>query len=282
MKTITPVSGGKSSAYVAANYKSDALIFSLVRTMDKNLQFPDKQLRKVVSDKINAEFVGTLEQDDIIYTMLDLEQYLGKKVNWVTGLPFEKIIVNRGGYLPNIATRYCTTELKMRPIVHWWYENYKTPVEMPIGYRFTERSRKTKMVNKLNNKGLHEFEITLEKHEKGRHKGNNKWVTVEWRVPTFPLIEDVIYRDEINSFWDGKPVRFAELNNCIGCFHRGAALLNYMSKIEPEKFNWFIEQENMREGFFKKEVSYEKARDSKFSERIDFDAKKCDSGFCGM
>ena len=33
------------------------------------------------------------------------------------------------------------------------------------------------------------------------------------------------------------------MNNCIGCFHRNEVLLNLMSKMHPEKFNWFIKQE---------------------------------------
>ena len=154
MQIVTSISGGKTSAYIAANYNSDALVFSLVRTQDKKLLFKDSGIRKIVSDKIGAEFIGTLEYDTIIYTMLDLEQYLGKKIDWVAGLPFEDVIKNKGGYLPNIATRFCTTELKMRPIFHWWHDNYKTPINMNIGYRFTERSRKDTIIKKLNKNGL--------------------------------------------------------------------------------------------------------------------------------
>ncbi len=89
MKTVTSISGGKTSAYIAANYPSDALVFSLVRTNDKKLLFKDSGVRKMVSDRIGCEFIGTLEYDTIVYTMLDLEQFLGKRIDWVTGLPFE-------------------------------------------------------------------------------------------------------------------------------------------------------------------------------------------------
>ena len=41
--------------------------------------FPDEKIRQIVSDKIGAEFIGTLEDDMIIYTILDLEQYIGQK-----------------------------------------------------------------------------------------------------------------------------------------------------------------------------------------------------------
>ncbi len=282
MKTVTSISGGKTSAYIAANYPSDALVFSLVRTNDKKLLFKDSGVRKMVSDRIGCEFIGTLEYDTIVYTMLDLEQFLGKRIDWVTGLPFEEVIKNRSGYLPNIATRFCTTELKMRPIFHWWHANYNAPVNMNIGYRFTERNRKATMIKKYNKNGLHEFEATLGKHTKGRHIGRNKWESIEWRKTSFPLIEDKIYKDDIENYWEDKPVRFAALNNCVGCFHRSPYLLNVMSKEQPKTFSWFIDQEKNNKGFFKKNASYQKIKDSNFTKPMNFEIGGCDSGFCGM
>ena len=46
----------------------------------------------MASDKIGREFVGTLEEDVIIETMLELEQYLEQDIHWVAGKPFEDII----------------------------------------------------------------------------------------------------------------------------------------------------------------------------------------------
>ena len=92
MITVNSLSGGKTSSYIAANYPPDYNVFSLVRTDDKKCLYPDKKIRQIVSDKIGIEFIGTLEQDSIIQTMLDLEQKIGKKINWVTGITFEKLI----------------------------------------------------------------------------------------------------------------------------------------------------------------------------------------------
>ena len=74
MKLVNCLSGGKTSSYIAANYKSDHNVFALVRTNDIKCIFPDKKIRQIVSDKLGLEFIGTLEDDMIIYTMLDLEQ----------------------------------------------------------------------------------------------------------------------------------------------------------------------------------------------------------------
>ena len=251
MKTITSISGGKTSAYLSAKYFSSDLVFSLVRTSDKKVQFKDKQLRKIVSEKIQADFIGTLEDDTIIYTILDLEQYLGKKINWVSGKTFEDLIKYKGGYLPNIATRFCTTELKMRPIFHWWAENYNfEPCLMNIGFRATEKKRADKMNEKLNKNNLSEFKATFEKNSRGQ----NKWGVYEWRRPNFPLIKDNIYKTDVNRFWQNKPVRFADYNNCVGCFHRSAAFLKEMSEADKDTFDWFVRAEENNKGFFKKNI----------------------------
>lgn len=72
MKTVNSLSGGKTSSYLAVHYPADYNVFSLVRTDDKRVLFPDEKVRQIVSDKIGKEFIGTLEEDTIVYTMLDL------------------------------------------------------------------------------------------------------------------------------------------------------------------------------------------------------------------
>ena len=93
MKTVNSLSGGKTSSYIAANYPADYNVFSLVRTDDKKCMFPDAKIRQQVSDRLGTEFIGTLEDDTIIYTMLDLEQFIGSKIDWVTGKTFDDAII---------------------------------------------------------------------------------------------------------------------------------------------------------------------------------------------
>jgi len=92
MKTVNSLSGGKTSSYIAANYPADYNVFVLVRTNDKKCLFPDKKLRQIVSEKLGMDFIGTLEEYMIIYTMLDLEQYIGQEIHWVTGKTFDEVI----------------------------------------------------------------------------------------------------------------------------------------------------------------------------------------------
>jgi hypothetical protein len=234
MITINSLSGGKTSSYIAANYQAEHNIFALVRTSDKNCLFPDKKLRQIVSDKIGAEFIGTLEDDIIIYTMLDLEQFLGKKITWVTGKTFDEIIKRKNGttFLPSYMRRFCTTEMKLNPIFYWWKQNINEPVKMNIGYRANEMRRAKTMLSKTDKNGLNEFEAIIGKSKSGNQ---NKWKKIAWRKPEFPLIKNAIFKDDIERFWQDKPVRFAWLNNCVGCMHKEPILLKKMSELHPNK-----------------------------------------------
>ncbi|WP_052592644.1 hypothetical protein [Aureispira sp. CCB-QB1] len=253
-----------------------------MRTSDKECLFKDRVLAQRVEDRIQKPFIGTLEDDTIIHTMFDLEQYLGKRIDWVSGITFEDVVDTKGGWLPSLHRRYCTTWLKIDPIAHWWFEKFKAkPIKMNIGYRINEASRAKTMLNSTNKNGLSVYEMTFEKHKKGRHKGLNKWVSVAWRKPLFPLIEDGVDKVDIQNFWKDKPVRFAPLNNCVGCFHRSAALLKQQSIEHPNKFQWFADQEGKGKGTWKKDISYTKIKKLNFTLNV-FESEGCNSGFCGM
>ena len=64
MNTVTSVSGGKTSAYLAKHFPTDFLVFSLVRIDDENSKYPDKQIRQIVEDRIQAPFIATPEDRD--------------------------------------------------------------------------------------------------------------------------------------------------------------------------------------------------------------------------
>jgi len=280
MKTINSLSGGQTSSYIAANYPADYNIFALVTVKDKGCLYPDKKVRQLVSDKIGREFIGTVEDDIIITTMLDLEQYLGKEIIWVAGMTFEELIDYKNNFLPNIMTRYCTTWLKLKPMFDWWQKNINEPINMNIGFRANEQSRAKSMMSNLNKNGLTEFHTITGKSKNGKR---NTWGLIEWQAPKFPLIKDNIYKDNIVEFWRGKPVQFAWLNNCVGCFHRNPILLKLMSDKHPNKFDWFINQEQHYGGQFKKEVSYLQIKKHKTQlELFKDDFNECDSGFCGF
>ena len=277
---INSLSGGKTSAYIAANYPSDRNIFSLVRTTDENCLFPDKKIRQYVEDKIQKPFIGTLEMNDIIYTMIDLEQFIGSEIDWVSGEPFDEIIKRKSGkiYLPNKVQRICTIEMKVNPIANWCYENLSLPVEMRIGFWANEKRRANNMIDRMEN-GVENFKFKV-----GEKNGRNKWKSLPYRITNFPLIQDGIFKDTIEEFWKDKPVRFAYMNNCVGCFHRNELLLKHMSDKSPQKFEWFAKQERENEnGTWRTGITYDKIKDYKKQlDLFDKDFNDCDSGYCGL
>jgi len=287
MKTVNSLSGGKTSSYIAVNYPADYNVFSLVRTNDKLCKYPDKKVRQIVSDLIGCEFVGTTEQDNIIKIMLDLSEIVD--INWITGKPFEDIIngdwnkgKNGSHYLPNIMVRYCTTELKMKPIFDWWQKEINEVCEMRIGFRKGEEKRANRMLDKLNENGNEEIKIIV-----GKRGNQNKWGMVEWRKPKFPLIEDGLKAIDIENYWNkNKGVGFEKgyYNNCVGCFHRSPLFLNKMAQEHPNKMEWFarIEEENTP-NTFRKDVTYRQIMNWQPQTELSFDDfNECDSGYCGL
>jgi len=284
MIKVNSLSGGKTSSYIAANYKADYNVFALVTTSDKNCLFPDKKLRQIVSDKIGREFIGTLEEDAIIYTILDLEQFIGSKIDWVVGKTFDEI-TNRNGkkYLPNVTQRFCTTEMKLQPIFDWWRNEINEVIEMRIGFRANEQTRAKTILEKTNKNGFSEFKTIVGKTKNGNQ---NRWASIEWQKPVFPLIKDNIRKDTIEKFWKNKNVRFAYMNNCVGCFHRTPVLLKYMSEKHENKFDWFMNTEK-KGGYgkrtFKIGMKYIDIKNSfRQTKLFDDDFNECDSGYCGL
>ena len=281
MKEVNSLSGGKTSSYIAANYPADYNVFSLVRTDDKKCLFPDAKIRQEVSDRLGKEFIGTLEEDTIIYTMLDLEQYIGSKIDWVTGKTFDdSIITTKKGtkYLPNKMARYCTTELKTLPILHWMYDVIKEPVIMRFGYRANETRRAIKMLEKTDEDGFTKVKTTFTKLKDGR----NSWGVYKYCKPEFPLIKDNIYKDTIEEFWKDKKVRFAYMNNCVGCWWRSPLLLKKMHNKHPEKMQWFADQETNKSKW-RSDIMYKDIIKWKTqTELFDNDFNECDSGYCGL
>ena len=286
MITVNSISGGKTSAYISANYKADYNIFALVRTNDKTCMFPDKKLRQVVSDRIGTEFIGTLEMNEIIFTILDLEQFIGQEIIWVSGMPFEDLLKQpENNLLPSKIRRYCTKTLKNLPIFYWWLDKIQPNfIETRIGFRANELNRRTNVLNKLNENGLLE-----EKYKIGKRKdGKNKWKVQEYSKPRFPLIEDKIFKDTIENYWSDKDVRFAELNNCVGCFHRNVILLRKLWDTHTNKMQFFSNLEKDRKynnDTLKTEqhITYEKIKNYKMQTSLNFDDfSECDSGYCGI
>jgi hypothetical protein len=281
MKTVNSISGGKTSSYLAKHYPADINIFSVVRIEDTNnlwMKGKDEKTRQLVSDKLGKEFIGTAEMDEIIYTILDLEQFIGSEITWTTGKTFEEVIKQNYGYLPNKMTRYCTVEMKLKPIFNWLKENTELPVEMRIGFRPNELQRAEGVLKRADENGIEYFNTVI-----GKRKTQNKWGLVPYRKVTFPLIENNISKDVIYNFWNDKNVRFAYRNNCVGCVNRQPLMISHMAQKDLDKVKWFEKQELNTGNRFLSDVSFSQILNFGIQNTFfDDDFNECDSGFCGI
>lgn len=269
MYTINSLSGGKTSSYMAYHYPADYNIFALVTIEDYKCSPKDKKLIQLVSDKIGKEFIATAESDITLYAMVDLEQMIGKEIIWVTGNSFEQ--VNRkatgGKGLPNQQWRFCTTEMKMRPIFDWWFKNINEKVKMGIGFRYDEMERAERLSTKF--KGI-----------VGNRGTQNKWEEIEWREGYFPLIENRITHYNVVKWVNSTKLVFPLDSNCVGCFHKPIQQLRKNWEDEPLKMQWFADQETNKKRW-KKEGLYSNFKKIGLQQDFIFGTGSgCQAGFC--
>ena len=283
MKTVNSLSGGKSSSYIAKNYPADYNVFSLVRTDDIKCIYPDKKIRQLVSDKIGAEFIGTLEQDNIIQIMLDLEQFIGKEITWLAPPTFDDVINKnlKGKVLPNQMHRQCTHYMKFKPILEWWHKTIGETCDMRIGFRYGEEKRKTRIDERLID-GYQWDKVVVGQSKNGR----NKWQNKRWRKLSYPLIYDMVKAIDVDNFWNNNSqVRFKKgyYNNCVGCFHRNPLFLNKMAQEHKNKMQWFADQEDSTKYWRDKKELYKDIMTFQPQFELTFDDfNECDSGYCGL
>lgn len=269
MISINSISGGKTSSYMAKHYDVDYNIFSLVTIEDVECKPKDHSLIQYISDKIQNDFIASAEDDKTLIVVRDLEQLIGKEIIWVNGLSFEKVNkkMTGGKGLPNQVWRFCTTEMKMRPIFDWWYKNINEKVKMNIGIRYDEMERAERIKNTF--KGI-----------VGKRGTKNKWEEIEWRESAFPLIEDKIIHPKIISWAKSTTLNFPEDSNCVGCFWKSINQLRKNWEDNPEKMKWFSDQENEKKRW-KKEMTYNQILNVGLQMDFQFgEGAGCNAGFC--
>lgn len=238
MKTVNSISGGKTSAYMAIHYPTDYNIFSAVLTNDVNCHPKDKYLLSECQKRI-PHFYASRELDQTLYAVLELEQLLGTKIDWVASeLTYDDIIIQKK-MVPNQYNRFCTQFLKIIPIFQHTYLHYYdgNPVLMNIGFRYDEPKR-VKNYKCSNNKNKFAYKCSL--------FGNKRqsWTKeIEWRVENFPLYNNKITNDNV-LYWANKlNFKFPTVSNCDFCFfhHKNQNRNQYNNY--PERINWWIDFE---------------------------------------
>ena len=265
MKTIHSLSGGKTSSYMAVHYPADYNVFALVTLDDIKCKPLDQGIVKYASEKLSYDFIATAETDSTLYAMRELEQIIGSEIIWVKGKSFEKVN-KKASVIPNKKWRFCTTEMKIRPIFDWWFKNINEKVKMGIGFRYDEKERAERFSTSF--KGI-----------TGKRGSRNKWEEIEWRQGYFPLIENKITHYPIYQWAQKSGIIFPEDSNCVGCFWKPVQQLRKNWDIETNKMQWFADQE--KKGTWKKEMSYEEIKKIGLQQDFNFGTGTgCQAGFC--
>jgi hypothetical protein len=265
MKTINSLSGGKTSSYLAVHYPADYEIFALVQIEDVNCKPKDQSLLKYASEKLSKDFIATAESVLTLYAMRDLEQLIGKEIIWVAGKTFDELNKKQKA-IPNQQWRFCTTEMKMRPIFDWWYKNIREKIKMGVGFRYDEKERAKRFRTSF--KGI-----------VGQKNNRNQWQEIDWREGYFPLIENKITHYPIYQWAQKSGIIFPADSNCVGCFWKPVQQLRKNWDTEPAKMQWFADQE--KKGTWKKEMTYEQIKTIGLQQDFFFGTGSgCQAGFC--
>jgi 3'-phosphoadenosine 5'-phosphosulfate sulfotransferase (PAPS reductase)/FAD synthetase len=216
--TVISFSGGRTSAYM------------LWRVLQSNGGLPDEAI--VVFANTSKEEEATLEfvRDcsvnwDVLITWLEYqtEQPNFRVVNFETasrnGEPFQNLILKRK-YLPNPVTRFCTSELKVRPIHKYvkslgWDHNEKMDW---VGIRADEQRRAAKI-------------------DRDRT----------------PLVAAGITKEDVGNFWRNQSFDLGLPNmngvtmhgNCDLCFLKGAKQTYSLIEEKPERALWWAKMETL-------------------------------------
>ena len=147
------------------------------------------------------------------------------------GEPFEALLTAKK-YLPNAVARFCTADLKIRPMKKYL---------MSLGWE-----RWTAGVG-----------IRADEPRRVKYESKDRWDY--W----YPLADAGITRQHVADFWKAQPfdLRLVNANgntpkgNCDMCFLKSEATLAAIAKEHPDRAAWWVEMESRAGGTFRKERS---------------------------
>jgi 3'-phosphoadenosine 5'-phosphosulfate sulfotransferase (PAPS reductase)/FAD synthetase len=207
-------SGGRSSAMMAKimldNYDKDDLLFTFANT--------GKEVEETLTFVNECDKRWDLNMVWIEYCIINRFKVVNFKTASRNGEPFEALIGKRK-YLPNRVTRFCTTELKIKPMAKYIRSLGVDYWDAAIGIRKDEPNRYFKMK---------------------QSKKKDRWDYI------FPLWDFRITEKDVFEFWKKQGFDLAInsiLGNCDFCFMKGLGKKVAQARLMPEKLEWWIEME---------------------------------------
>ena len=189
-------------------------------------------------DDVHVCFANTSkEREETLRFVNDCALHWGVHVNWVersdidprgftevtfetasrSGEPFTAL-VNKKGYLPNVAARYCSVELKVRVMRDFCRAMDWKRWDSVVGLRADEPGR-------------------VARANKANARGNERWRAV------MPLAVAGISQRDVMAFWKAQPFDLDLLpfeGNCDACFLKARPKLFEIERTQPGTLDWWI------------------------------------------
>lgn len=132
--------------------------------------------------------------------------------------PFD-VMLEWAGTIPNVRTRQCSVQLKLRTMQRWIRANLSFDYQSHIGIRTDEAHRKIEILANLEN---------------GEHVD-------------FPLIDSGVDKNQVDAFWDANDFKLNIPNymgNCDLCFLKAKWKRLAAARAEPEAAQWWSDWED--------------------------------------
>ena len=191
------------------------------------------------------------EHEGTLQFVRDFEVYFEEKIYWIEYCPENKFrvvdfdtasrngepyaaLIKKRRFVPNVVTRYCTTELKVRPIKKFMQSIGFKEWDNAVGIRYDEPHRYARLA-----------------------KGCEK----EPYTTTAPLFKMRVTKEDVLRFWRQQPFNLEipeYLGNCDLCFLKARAKLKKIIRENPYRLEWWAEQEQKTGATFNKNISYAK------------------------
>lgn len=236
IQTINSVSGGRTSSYMAVHYPADLNVFSLVRCDDPSQSPLDPAITRYCESKIPG-FIATTEVDQTLKALMDLEQLLGKTVIWITAKRSFDEEIRRHNTLPSLRMRFCTEELKIRPVYDWVRGRVYSH---RLGFRLDEARRVYKAMNAKKVKGEPLYDVKSLGDCKRVPRSSKREL---WRYLDFPLWMDGVNREHVNSWAENSGIVFPSVSDCAFCFHHTPDNHRQQLQDNPHKLQWWLDME---------------------------------------
>ncbi len=230
-----------------------------------------RELEKGLSSEDFICFANTgKEREETLVFLHEQEKAWGVKIRWLeycrfngwkevnfqtaarNGEPFHEMFT-RKNFLPNIKTRWCTQELKIRVLNKFMRSQGFGEWENLVGLRYDEPRRVA------NNKA---------------GKGRQRWWT------SYPLFDARLSVADVREFWDKQNFRLqlqSHEGNCDLCFMKGRnKLLSILAK-DPDRAIWWIEMEEAARAPFSKRNKMEDLRERAVGQGSLYDFETTDS-----